>query len=147
MAPAQMSAPRGRPTDSRPAVMAPMPTEGMTDAANSEPTSDHQFLALSAGWALAADGQQWIVQQFEGTRRVGPRAGQEKWASVAFVGSTKATLRRVIREKGIDLTDEAIAALDAMPDRFLDWKASRTSGNLRPIAKSDLRANPIAESV
>ena len=109
--------------------------------------ADHQFLALSDGWALAADEQQWILQRFKGIYGCGPQAGQEKWASVAFVGSTKTTLLRVIREKEIKLTDEAIAALDAMPDRFLDWKASRTSGNLRPIAKSDLRANPVAESV
>lgn len=106
--------------------------------------ADHQFLALSDGWALAADEQQWILQRFKGIYGCGPQAGQEKWASVAFVGSTKTTLLRVIREKEIKLTDEAIAALDAMPDRFLDWKAGRSSGNVGHTRNSPTSGVPLA---
>ena len=106
--------------------------------------ADHQFLALSDGWALAADEQQWIVQRFKGIYGCGPQAGQEKWAAIAFVGSTKEILLRVIREKEIDLTDEAMDILLAMPDRFLDWKAGRSSENVGHVRKSPTSGVPLA---
>ena len=106
--------------------------------------ADHQFLALSDGWALAADEQQWVVQRLRGVRKSGKYTGNEDWHAEAFVGSTKKILLRVIREKEIKLTDEATAALDAMPDRFLDWKAGRSSGNLPPVRKSPVSGVPLA---
>ncbi len=33
-------------------------------------------------------------------------------------------LRRVLREKGVVLTPEAVARLDALPERFLDFIAA-----------------------
>ncbi len=44
-----------------------------------------------------------------------------------FVGSKKATLRRVLREKGVPLTAEAAARLDALPERFTDFIAAPAS--------------------
>ncbi len=40
------------------------------------------------------------------------------WRGVSFVGGKKATLGRIFREKGIVLTAEAQARLDALPDNF-----------------------------
>ena len=67
------------------------------------------FLQLgpNAGWG--ADEHQWILY----------RAGQP----VSYVRSTKAVLVRCIREKGIKLSAEGKAALDALADDFNAWKA------------------------
>ncbi len=43
---------------------------------------------------------------------------------VSFIGSTKATLRRVLGEKRVVLTAEAQARLDALPDQFLEFIAA-----------------------
>ncbi len=44
-----------------------------------------------------------------------------------FIGSTKATLARVLGEKGVILTAEARARFDALPERFLDFVAAPAS--------------------
>ncbi len=75
--------------------------------------ADRQFLRLNDRWALAYDPAQWIVQKRRGT----------EWRGVCFVGSNKDILWRVFEEKGIDVTPEARAYIDAMPHRFLDWIA------------------------
>ena len=62
--------------------------------------------------APAADEHQWILY----------RAGQP----VSYVRSTKAVLVRCIREKGIELSAEGKAALDALADDFNAWKADPT---------------------
>ncbi len=49
------------------------------------------FLHLSKRWRLAYDPNQWIVQ----TRR------GKGWKGVAFVGSHKGVLERVLRELGV----------------------------------------------
>jgi len=46
---------------------------------------------------------------------------------VSFVGGRKATLRRVLREKGVVLTVEAQARLDVLPEQFLDFVAAPES--------------------
>ncbi len=43
---------------------------------------------------------------------------------ISFIGSTKATLSRVLGEKGVVLTAEAAARLDALPERFMDFIAA-----------------------
>ncbi len=43
------------------------------------------------------------------------------WRGVSFVGGKKATLVRVLGEKGVGLTAEAAARLDALPEQFLDF--------------------------
>ncbi len=45
----------------------------------------------------------------------------------SFVGGKKTTLARLFREKGISLTPEALARLDALPKQFLDSVAAPAS--------------------
>ena len=49
------------------------------------------------------------------------------WKAVCCVGGEKATLDRLVHEKGIVLTDEAKARLDALPETFLDIAAAPES--------------------
>ena len=44
-----------------------------------------------------------------------------------FVGGKKATLARLFRERGISLTAEATARLDALPEQFLEFTAAPPS--------------------
>jgi hypothetical protein len=67
------------------------------------------FLQLGPNAGLGADENQWILY----------RAGQP----VSYVRSTKAVLVRCIREKGIELSAEGKAALDALADDVNAWKA------------------------
>ena len=80
-------------------------------------------LDADARWRLAYDSQQWIVQRKVGSPRPGKGAAVRDtgWKGVSFVGSTKRILRRVLRESGVVLTPEALARLDALPERFLDF--------------------------
>jgi hypothetical protein len=77
----------------------------MSDAAQT-------FLHIGPNAGLGADEHQWILY----------RAGQP----VSYVRSTKAVLVRCIREKGIELSAEGKAALDALADDFNAWKADPT---------------------
>ena len=63
-------------------------------------TTERVFLRLGPNGALGADEHQWILY----------RAGN----AVSFVRSTKLILARCIREKGIELSLEGRAALDAL---------------------------------
>ncbi len=49
---------------------------------------------------------------------------------------TKATLRRVLGEKGVVLTAEAAARLDALPERFIDFVAAPERFFARPEAEA-----------
>ena len=56
--------------------------------------------------------------------------GPQRWATAPsrvgghlFVGSTKRVLHRVLSEKGVVLTAEAQARLDALPERFMAFLA------------------------
>ncbi len=79
-------------------------------------------------WRLAYDSQQWVIQRRTGKpcRRGSDSAAMRRtgWKGVSFVGSTKTTLRRVLGEKGVVLTPEAVARLDALPERFMDFIAA-----------------------
>jgi hypothetical protein len=66
-------------------------------------------LRLGTNGTLGADDHQWILC----------REGK----AVSFVRSTKAVLARCIREKGIELSPEGKAALDALADDFSSWRA------------------------
>ncbi len=87
--------------------------------------TDKPLFSLDAEgrWRLAYDRQQWVVQR----RRLAPRRSERAgiadsgWRGVSFIGSTKATLARVLGEKGVILTAEAQARLDALPERFMDF--------------------------
>ena len=76
-------------------------------------------------WRLAYDPLQWIVQR----RKTLPRpsevgdSAESRWRAVSFVGSTKRVLHRVLSEKGVVLTAEAQARLNALPERFMAFLA------------------------
>ncbi len=77
-------------------------------------------------WRLAYDRQQWIIQRRKGPARpCGVVPGRDSgWMAVSFVGGKKATLARLFREKGVALTAEAQARLDALPQQFLNFIAA-----------------------
>ena len=83
------------------------------------------FLRLGLNGALGADEVQWVLYHLVHTDK--PRAGSAwqgvQWKAVSYVRSTKRILARCIREKGIDLSQEGQAALDALADDFDSWKA------------------------
>ncbi len=81
---------------------------------------DTQFLRLSEKWALAYDNAQWIVQK---RKAPGKKGGVYRWAAVSFVGSNKADLLRVLREKGAEMGPAVREYIDAMPDTFREWIA------------------------
>ncbi len=62
-------------------------------------------------WRLAFDRQQWVVQQRVGTpcQRGSDSAAMRRtgWKAVSFIGGKKATLHRVLREKGVILIEPA----------------------------------------
>ncbi len=71
-------------------------------------------------WRLAYNSNQWVLQKRAGSpggNRYGIR--ESGWRGVSFVGSRKATLERLFREKGVVLTAEARARFVALPDNFL----------------------------
>ncbi len=76
-------------------------------------------------WRLAYDRQQWVVQRRTQKARVrrieGHAIADSGWRGVSFIGSEKRVLRRVLGEKGVVLTAEAAARLDALPERFTDF--------------------------
>ncbi len=82
-------------------------------------------------WRLAYDSQQWVVQRRVGKarRRCSDSAAMRRtgWRGVSFIGGKKATLHRVLGEKGVVLTAEAQARLDALPERFTDFVAAPAS--------------------
>ena len=86
--------------------------------------TDRVFLRLSEGWALSYDRNQWIVMRAKSDKS---KPGQG-WRAIAFVASTKAVLMRVLREKGAEITPDARAALDSLPDTFMEWLAARDRG-------------------
>ncbi len=79
-------------------------------------------------WRLAYDSNQWVLQrrtQKPRARRLeGHAIADSGWRGVSFVGGKNATLPRLFREKGIGLTAEAQARLDAPPGQFLDFIAT-----------------------
>ena len=89
--------------------------------------TDRIFLRLSERWALGYDRLQWIVRRRRG----------EKWDSIAFVGSEKRVLHRALREKGAEVSPEALAALARLPDRFRDWweEHSRAAPEGEPVIR------------
>ncbi len=82
-------------------------------------------------WRLAYDSQQWVVQRRVGKarRRGSDSAAMRRtgWRGVSFIGGKKATLGRIFREKGVPLTAEAQARLDALPEQFLNFFAAPAS--------------------
>ncbi len=63
------------------------------------------------------------------------------WKAVSFIGGKNATLARVLGEKGVILTAEAAARLDALPDNFPTFIAApeRFSARAEAEAAHDAR--------
>ncbi len=91
-------------------------------------------------WRLAFDRQQWVVQQRVGIscQRGSDSAAMRRtgWMAVSFIGGKKATLARVLGEKGVILTAEAQARFDALPDMFMDFIAAPVRFFARPKAEA-----------
>ena len=77
--------------------------------------TDSVLIILAPGWALGYDSLQWMLL------RARKRQEETYWQPIAFVGSEKRILLRVLREKGVELTPKAAVYIDAMPDKFRDW--------------------------
>ncbi len=84
-------------------------------------------LDAKARWRLAYDSQQWVVQRRSRKGRVrhfkGRAVADSGWQGRNYVGLDKCVLYRCIRERGVVLTPEAVARLDALPERFADFIA------------------------
>ena len=91
---------------------------------------------------LAYDENQWIVQKRKSkptTRRFGGRTLSDSgWRAVWFVGSKKSTLTSYCA--GMELTPEALANLDALPDFFP--RSVQTAVSCRD---GGVRRSPIAD--
>lgn len=71
---------------------------------------------------LAHDHLQWVVQRRSGKPRLRESGTvDEGYQAFAFIGRKKNSLWRIFRERGILLTEEAIAKMDALPETFLAW--------------------------
>ena len=82
------------------------------------------FMHLCDDWSVGYDDQQWIV-----LKRIG-----KTWRSIAFVGSTKRVLIRVLTEEGVEVTPEARAALNDLPRTFVEWARLRQFPDQRAAA-------------
>ncbi len=86
------------------------------------------ILDAKGRWRLAYDRQQWVIQRRAQKPRVrrleGHAIADSGWRGVSFIGGKKATLGRILGEKGMPLTAEAQARLDALPERFMDFIAA-----------------------
>ncbi len=98
------------------------------------------ILDTEGRWRLAYDRQQWVLQRRAQKPRVkrleGHAIADSGWRGVSFIGSEKRVLRRVLGEKGVVLTAEAQARLDALPDDFAAFIAAPERFFARPEAKA-----------
>lgn len=113
------------------AVLADSPSSGISTAPNARAgayrprinrSGGHEWggrelLRLNEAWALDADSLQWIVLK---ARR---HHGTIKWQPIAYVGSSRAVLMRVLRERGVIVEARALAALNGLPETFRIWRA------------------------
>jgi hypothetical protein len=74
--------------------------------------TDALLFDLNDCYRLAFDRQQWIIQNYAGS----------KWRGISFVGGNKRVLNRILEEKGIMPTEIAQAHLKRLPDSFLSWR-------------------------
>jgi hypothetical protein len=83
--------------------------------------SDRLLFKLSPNWALGHDRHQWIVLRRRNLRT------QSGWKALSFIGSTKTTLRRVLKERDVTLTSDAEYRLSEFEERFIDWRDHTSS--------------------
>ena len=77
------------------------------------PAPEKVVATLSPQCRITYDANQWMVQ----TRK----AVTAKWHSNHFVGSTGATLERILDEIGVRVPPKLKKALRARSEAFLDW--------------------------
>ncbi len=91
-------------------------------------------------WRLAYDRQQWVIQQRRGKARAshieGRSIARSGYEADPFIGSEKRVLHRVLSEKGVVLTAEAQARLDALPDNFAAFITAPERFFARPEAEA-----------
>ncbi len=91
-------------------------------------------------WRLAYDRQQWVIQHRTKKARVSHTEcgsiADSGWRGVSFIGGKKATLGRILGKKGVVLTAEAAARLDALPDNFAAFIAAPEWFFARPEAEA-----------
>ena len=97
--------------------------------------ADVRFLYLSERWALATDGLQWIVQKAKKDRS---KAGGLDWRGVSFVASNKATLMRVLRERGAAIDPDALEHLRRLPETFREWASEPPGRRFKAAASAIL---------
>ena len=89
------------------------------EAAIRNSTHENFQLDLAPGWCLRADPLQWMLYR-ERSRR-----GQSTWQPIAFVGSNKRMLARVMAREGLfdhlDLQPAVHTFLSASPQSFKKW--------------------------
>ncbi len=89
--------------------------------------ADQPLFTLDAAgrWRLSCDSLQWIVQRRVGSVRRSKGAGVRDtgWRGTDYIASEKRILHRCIAERGVVLTVDAQARLDALPERFRDFTA------------------------
>ncbi len=82
---------------------------------------DVPFLQLSDNWRLASDLLQWVVQRRRG----------KTWAGVSFVATRRDILFRVLRELEAEVSPDAQAALDDLPQTFREWQKEHAGNAAR----------------
>lgn len=70
---------------------------------------------LAPGWAVGFDDLQWMLMRVVKRK---PSDRRSPWVPVAFVATERRILDRVIRDRGITVTADGRAHLDALPDHF-----------------------------
>lgn len=82
------------------------------------PGRDVPLMALDTGgrFRLACDALQWIIQRRRG----------KTWGGESFV-TTRKVLLRDLRELGCELTPEARASIEALPETFQEWLEQRAA--------------------
>lgn len=79
--------------------------------------TERLVLGIADGFAICADQNQWIIC------RAQMRRDERYWQPLAFIGSTRSILRRVLREKSIDVDPYAKQVIELWPETFRDWLA------------------------
>lgn len=76
----------------------------------------HMVTHIAEGWAIFANANQWVLC------RARMRRQDSYWQPIAFIGSNKSVLVRVLREKRIKVSMAAQFQIDDWPEKFLDWR-------------------------
>lgn len=76
---------------------------------------DRHVLAINSGWAVCADRQQWMLAR---------SSAKGSWKPIRWIGGTKASLVRFMREAVAVPTASASSVLGAWPSTFLAWRAA-----------------------